>query len=433
MRKQIKVVIGANFGDEGKGLMTDYFCDKLSKSGKVLNVRHNGGAQAGHTVVTPDGKRHVFSHFGAGSFNPHVATYLSKDFIINPMVFCKELKILQETYGISPAVYVHPDCRVTTHYDMIINQLAEISRGDNRHGSCGLGINETIVRIESDPAQQVFRAKNLSDIQCNGMLWDKLMYIKSDYLRNRLSDLGVPHTDEFYESLINSQHLAHNFVADFLNMMSYCSIMDDEIFNQYENIVFEGAQGLLLDNDYLNFAPHLTSSKTGSYNPKRMILKNFIFDADIEFCYVTRSYFTRHGAGQFPTECPHESILPESCVDKTNVTNDFQGHFRYGYFDEDLFQRTVLGDIIYLSEVFDKSKITIAVTHLDETDDVLVTNPETNWIAYDGIFFHSISPDGTRITLGGTLFHVSCVYKSYGETRENIVECTEENRAFRCN
>lgn len=80
MEKQIKVVIGANFGDEGKGLMTDYFCNKLSADGSVLNIRHNGGAQAGHTVVTPDDKRHVFSHFGAGSFNSHVATYLSEDY-----------------------------------------------------------------------------------------------------------------------------------------------------------------------------------------------------------------------------------------------------------------------------------------------------------------------------------------------------------------
>ena len=56
MEKQIKVVIGANFGDEGKGLMTDYFCNELSANGSVLNIRHNGGAQAGHTVVTPDGK-----------------------------------------------------------------------------------------------------------------------------------------------------------------------------------------------------------------------------------------------------------------------------------------------------------------------------------------------------------------------------------------
>ena len=82
MNKQVKVVIGANFGDEGKGLMADYFCSKLSKNGSVLNIRFNGGAQAGHTVVVPaygKPKRHVFSHFGAGSFVKNTDTYLSGD------------------------------------------------------------------------------------------------------------------------------------------------------------------------------------------------------------------------------------------------------------------------------------------------------------------------------------------------------------------
>ena len=78
MRKDIRVVIGANFGDEGKGLMTDYFCSHFPKNEKVLNVRFNGTCQAGHTVVKGK-KRHVFSHFGSGSFNENVVTVFSDD------------------------------------------------------------------------------------------------------------------------------------------------------------------------------------------------------------------------------------------------------------------------------------------------------------------------------------------------------------------
>ena len=63
MSLKIDIVIGANFGDEGKGLMTDYFCSNFDKSEKVLNIRFNGTCQAGHTVVKRD-KRHIFSHFG---------------------------------------------------------------------------------------------------------------------------------------------------------------------------------------------------------------------------------------------------------------------------------------------------------------------------------------------------------------------------------
>lgn len=75
--KTAKIVIGANFGDEGKGLMTDYFANEAKKQGKsCLVVCHNGGSQRGHTVVSPSGIRHVFHHFGSGSFEG-ADTYLS--------------------------------------------------------------------------------------------------------------------------------------------------------------------------------------------------------------------------------------------------------------------------------------------------------------------------------------------------------------------
>ena len=66
----VKVVIGANFGDEGKGLMTDYFCaEAIKKNESCIVALCNGGAQRGHTVVTPDGTRHVFHHFGSGTID----------------------------------------------------------------------------------------------------------------------------------------------------------------------------------------------------------------------------------------------------------------------------------------------------------------------------------------------------------------------------
>jgi adenylosuccinate synthase len=100
-----RVVIGANFGDEGKGLLTDYLCAQ----GAGMVVRFNGGANAGHTVVTPDGKRHVFSHFGSGSFCD-VPTFLSPYFVCNPVLFFHELETLHKL-GVSPTVYAHPNRR----------------------------------------------------------------------------------------------------------------------------------------------------------------------------------------------------------------------------------------------------------------------------------------------------------------------------------
>ena len=102
-------VIGANYGDEGKGLITDYLCRQVENP---LVIRFNGGAQAGHTVESPEGVRHIFSHFGSGTL-AGAPTYLSKHFVVNPILFNREYDVLVEK-GIVPKVYVHPDCLVTT-------------------------------------------------------------------------------------------------------------------------------------------------------------------------------------------------------------------------------------------------------------------------------------------------------------------------------
>ncbi len=81
MMKDIKIVIGGSFGDEGKGLITNYFSQKKNS----IVICSNGGAQRGHTVTSPDGIRHVFHHFGSGTFNG-AATYLPEDFILNPIM-----------------------------------------------------------------------------------------------------------------------------------------------------------------------------------------------------------------------------------------------------------------------------------------------------------------------------------------------------------
>ena len=137
--KKAYAVIGANFGDEGKGLMTDLFC---RTGGSVINIRSNGGAQAGHTVCTSDGRRHVFSHIGSGSF-AGADTYLSGYFILNPMLFSKEAAVLGKDTG---NIFIDRHCIVTLPCDMLINQFVETARGKSRHGSCGVGIFETIVR-----------------------------------------------------------------------------------------------------------------------------------------------------------------------------------------------------------------------------------------------------------------------------------------------
>ena len=87
MTKNVKVIVGANYGDEGKGLGTDYFCSLNPES--TIGVLTNGSAQRGHTVDTKDGHHHVFHHFSSGTFN-NIPTYITDSFLINPMAFVKE-------------------------------------------------------------------------------------------------------------------------------------------------------------------------------------------------------------------------------------------------------------------------------------------------------------------------------------------------------
>ena len=89
---EIKAVIGANWGDEGKGLMTHHFAMESANQNKsTIVVCTNGGAQRGHTVVTPNGLRHVFHHFGSGTFDG-ADTYLPKDFYIKSNDFHSRIR-----------------------------------------------------------------------------------------------------------------------------------------------------------------------------------------------------------------------------------------------------------------------------------------------------------------------------------------------------
>ena len=87
MEKEVILLGGLGYGDEGKGSIVDYLT-RIKKAGVV--VRYNGGAQAGHNVVTPDRLHHTFSQFGSGTFIPGVKTHLSRFVVLNPLGMMRE-------------------------------------------------------------------------------------------------------------------------------------------------------------------------------------------------------------------------------------------------------------------------------------------------------------------------------------------------------
>src|SRR5205823_11807755 len=108
-------------------------------------VRYCGGSQAGHNVELPDGRRHTFSQFGAGVLAPgQPKTYLGPNVVIDPPALLREAEHLTELGVRNPidSLTVHPRCLVTTIWHKSLNQLRELSRDQEKHGSCGQGIGE---------------------------------------------------------------------------------------------------------------------------------------------------------------------------------------------------------------------------------------------------------------------------------------------------
>lgn len=326
----IKVVIGANFGDEGKGLMTDYFCHQAtSKDESCIVVMSNGGAQRGHTVTLPDGTQHVFHHFGSGSL-AGADTYCISDYILNPMSFVKEWQELWQL-GYNPnnlSFYFESACRWSTPFDMITNQIIEANRGDKKHGSCGMGIWETIVRYQRRP-------KSLGLYEFNRLpKLNKLAYLedlRDHYMFERLSEEKIDSIPDEWHEIVYSRNLMEHFIDDVGFMVANTMPAHFVKLEDYKNIVFENGQGLLLDENALLYGNNTTPSSTGWTNVTRTINNNFDHSSklDLEVCYVTRSYMTRHGVGRFETECDKANINA-TMFDETNVTNPFQDNLRYG-------------------------------------------------------------------------------------------------------
>ena len=377
----VKVVIGANFGDEGKGLMTDYFCHQSTLRGeKSLVVLHNGGAQRGHTVVTPDGKKHIFHHFGSGTL-VGADTYLSEEFVLNPMIFRQEWEELESMKAI-PKVYVNHTCRVTTPFDMILNQIIEESRDNARHGSCGMGIHETMIRdVCNYPIEMWFDSSDEA----------KRYYLKEirNYLSERLLDFGINKIPDNWKEIVNSDLLIENFISELNFMGRNISIRFNRFIEYYDCVAFENGQGLLLDQNNTAYYPHLTPSNTGIKNSLEIIAE-MSCKPDIEVCYVTRTYLTRHGAGRLDGECDKQEINPDM-QDLTNVPNPHQGTLRYAKLIEKSLEERILKDFEPARKY--GAKLSLAITHENE---------------YDYVFSNTFKKN------------FDCIYYSDGETRESV-------------
>ncbi len=357
-------VIGKGFGDEGKGMAVDFLS---SCHENVLVIRHNGGAQSGHTVEMPD-KRFVFHELSSGSFR-HTDTFWADTYFPDIYKLGDEVSAFRDCTGFIPNIYADANVAITIIDDVLLNMAAENARGANRHGSCGMGIYEAQCRTKAGFGITVGDIFKWSERE----LVNRLQEIRERYLPKRLKELDLCGKDlgEHGEMLKNDAVL-ENVSKEILENIKFVKITDDlkTFICGYDKVIFENGQGLLLDSENEKYSPHVTASRTGLVNPCNFLNKmNFTLD---EVVYVTRSYVTRHGAGPLPNECtPAELGINEN--DKTNLTNPWQGSLRYAWHEKvEEFVTPIMED---LKNCNHKPICSLLVTHLNETNNsVLMEN-----------------------------------------------------------
>lgn len=321
----IKVVIGANYGDEGKGLVSANLARTAQQEHKTcLTVFYNGTIQRAHSYG--DTVRHCTAagdDFGSD-------TYYHKMFVIDPIsLWVAKVK----------NIYIDPHCRLILPCDIAANREKEKARGKDKHGSCGFGLFEAVKRSETN----CFRAEEM----------------KSPYtLYNRMK-----FADQNYDALYNMDNFmqAIAYVSFYNTITTLTDLMSEK---QYDVVIYEGGQGLLLGQQNMDDFPHLTPSSTGAFN----LMGDYLGKAP-ELYYVSRTYMTRHGAGPMEAECKKEDINPD-IVDLVNLPNPWQGSLRFGRLNLDTLYQRVQNDSLYLPV---KPKINLVFTQLNYTDGKLNT------------------------------------------------------------
>ncbi len=338
MNKHV-AVIGANFGDEGKGRSVDYFVKQFKEEGlNPLVVRFSGSNNAAHTVYHK-GKRTVFNLLGSGS-HQDVPTYLYKTVLIDPVALLTELQQFKNNNLYTSKIFIDPRCQIILPYDVMLNRMKELSRG-TRHGSTGNGLNEAVDRSEFQNLQ-VGSENKLEAIAKIRQIFMRIQNNKQfDECKKNMSESDLNFlkfliAEDSHIRLLESVNRAlKNFEIGILNLDEY-------------SCVFEGSQGLALDEYAPNF-PHVTRARTGSIN---------IIDACRQarisldkIYYVSRPYLSRHGND--PTFKEYD-ITDEyfNILDETNVENKWQGSLKFGLLDFDVMESRIADDFKVIKRLY---------------------------------------------------------------------------------
>lgn len=304
----INIVLGTFFGDEAKGQCVNNLCTDDS-----IVIRFSGANQVGHNV-RHNGIDHCFRNFGSGTLKG-IPTYWSSYCVCDLHTLVMEVAELHNL-GIVPKIIFSPFCELVTPLD-VINQW---NCSQNReHGTVGTGFKSVLDRVKNGYSLTIADASNLL------VLREKIYNIQHNYYK--------------FTSEVPAQNLDEWIIG--VNKIANAAILEDiDYLNNYSNLVFEGSQGILLDQKH-GVMPYCTPSYTTSKNAVE-IIKNLNRTDLLEVNYVCRPYITRHGNGPLLTTTP---ILDVD--DVNNQWNEFQKTFRSCKFDVELLKHSIFIDSLY--------------------------------------------------------------------------------------
>ena len=276
------VVLGAQWGDEGKGKVTDFFASSAD-----YVVRFQGGNNAGHTIVVGDEKL-ALSLTPSGVLYPDCVPVIGSGCVIDLGFLKEELEMLNSKNVSTKKLAISANAHVIMPYHKLLDELIEESLGDKKIGTTkkGIGpcyadkIQRSGIRIQDLLDDEVFAEKVKINIEEKNQLLTKI------YGRDALDPYEIINEFKAYKEIIN------NHIKD-------TSLMISNAIKQDKNILFEGAQGTLLDIDHGTY-PFVTSSNTSSANAA---LGSGVGPLNLnKIVGVTKAYISRVGSGPFITE-----------------------------------------------------------------------------------------------------------------------------------
>ncbi len=283
------VVIGTQWGDEGKGKIVDLITDKVSAV-----VRFQGGHNAGHTLVIK-GKKTILHLIPSGILRNNITCIIAHGVVLSTSALLKEINSLEQTgVNLSNRLYISNIIPLIMPYHIALDNAREQKRGKLKIGTTGNGIGPA---YEDKIARRGLRACDLLD---ENLFADKLKNVM-EYHNFMLVNYYHSKQEDYNKTL--DEMLAHREIIKpmLINSTNYIN----ELVNKGKNILFEGAQGALLDIDQGTY-PFVTSSNTTSASA---ITGSGIGIKNIDYVLgIVKAYTTRVGSGPFPTELVYDIV-----------------------------------------------------------------------------------------------------------------------------